>query len=187
MGVVFAAELGALSQRMAYPMDVLLELNRRHGGDGAEVPLERGDAHRAQRGEVLDPQRDDVVVANPADRVADLGQGAVGEPGLADYSVLFTGEEPPQDLLLDQRREHGSVGGAVEQPQQAHQRVRRPGREHEEQGHDGGDPGRRAPDQGADGHGEQADHSREEGSADHRAQHAGVARLAWGACEPIRA
>jgi hypothetical protein len=67
--------------------DALLELQRAHRRDGAEVPVERGRAHPGEPGEVGDPHRCGVVVADPPDRRADMGQGAVGQADLPITSV----------------------------------------------------------------------------------------------------
>ena len=46
-----------------------------------------------------------------------MRQVAVGKADLADHVAVRAGQQPPQDLLLDQRGEHRRIGGAVEQSQ----------------------------------------------------------------------
>lgn len=103
--------------------DAFLELQGAHGRHGAEVPVEGGGAHAGETGEVLDPQGLGVVVTDPVDGPADVGQAAVGQADLTDHGAVGAGEQPPEDLPLDHRGEHGGVRGVVEQPQQPHDGV----------------------------------------------------------------
>jgi hypothetical protein len=75
-------------------------------------------AHPGQPGEIGDPRGLGVVVADPPDRPVHMGQAAVGQADLPHHRAVRAGEQPPEDLLLDQGGEHGRVGRGVEQPQQ---------------------------------------------------------------------
>ncbi len=85
--------------------------------------MERGHAHRGQRGEVLDAQRLVVVAADPADRAGQVREAAVGQADLPDEGPLRAGDQPPEHLALDAGGEHGGVAGGVEQGEEPTERV----------------------------------------------------------------
>jgi hypothetical protein len=91
--------------------DLLLVLDGSHRGQRAEVTVEGGDAHRRQRGEVLDAQRLVVVAADPGNRPGQVGQAAVGQADLPQEGPLRSGDQPPQDLALDAGGQHGGITG----------------------------------------------------------------------------
>jgi hypothetical protein len=63
------------------------------------------------------------VVADPAHGLGDLGDAAAGQAQLAYGGSLLTGDQAPQDLAADQRRDDRDVARGLEQPQHAHGRV----------------------------------------------------------------
>src|SRR5205807_3234508 len=62
--------------------DLLLELDGCHRGEGPEVAVEGGDAHRRQRGEILDAQGLVVMAADLVNRAGQVCESAVGQPHL---------------------------------------------------------------------------------------------------------
>ena len=64
---------GEQQQARFLQADLLLELDRAERGDGLEVAVERGRAHAAGASEVLDAKRLVVVLGDPPDRAADVG------------------------------------------------------------------------------------------------------------------
>ena len=81
--------------------------------------MERGGAHPAGAGEVLDAERLAVVLGDPADGPRDVGEAAVREADLAHALPVRPVEQPPEDLALDHRGEDVAVGRGVEQAHHA--------------------------------------------------------------------
>lgn len=94
-----------------------------------KLRVKRGRAHAARSGEVYDAEWLAVVVGDPANGPADLGQSAVGESNLAHALTQRTGHEPPQDLAFDRRRQHVSVARTVQQSQHPSDGVKQLGRD----------------------------------------------------------
>ena len=71
--------------------DLLGELDRRHRGRGAEVPVKGRRAHPGQRGEVGDEHGLVVVLAVPRSGAGDVGEAAAGQADLPDQRALVPG------------------------------------------------------------------------------------------------
>src|SRR5918996_1708074 len=99
--------------------DLLLELNRAEAGHGLEVAMERGCAHPARSGQVVDAEWLAVVRGDPTNRPADGSEAAVGQAELAHGLSNRSGDQPPQDLVLDHRRQDASVMWAIEETEEA--------------------------------------------------------------------
>lgn len=91
----------------ALPSDVqaqvLLILERAHGGECAEVMMERGDAHTGNLCEFFDSERFGVVIAKPGDglggSVALLAESGDG----AEVLALRAAQQAVDDFTLDKR------------------------------------------------------------------------------------
>jgi hypothetical protein len=103
--------------------DLLLELDRAERRDRLEVAVKGRRAHSARTGELLHPERLGVMVGDPPDGVADLREAAVGEGDLPHRLPQRAVQQPPEDLLLDQGREHAPVPGLAGQPHHPQRRV----------------------------------------------------------------
>src|SRR6266851_5020855 len=90
--------------------DVLLKLDRGHRRYRLEVPVESGDTHPRKLCYFLDPEGPGVVLPDPPHSTSDVLQATVGQAELSDDVTLFPGDQPPEDLALDQR---GTSGTAV--------------------------------------------------------------------------
>jgi alpha/beta hydrolase fold len=160
---VLAAELrsAAVADRMTYRCDVmrtaeepqscfleansLLVLNRAHLGHGAELLVERRDAHAAQLRQFLNLDRLEGVGTQVPDGAADVRQAAVPEADLAYGWPGGAGQHAPQDLAFKEGRENGGVRRPFDQREQSRYRVqhlRRRGVDRDARGRGSPDPGK---------------------------------------------
>lgn len=80
-------------------------------------------AHPRQRGEIGDPQRLGIMVADMRRRPADPRGMGVGQAHLPQHGAQRPAQQPPDDLAPDQRPEHRLIGRAVEQIKQPPERI----------------------------------------------------------------
>ena len=82
------------------------------------MAVERRDAHRRQRRELLDAYRLVVVTAEPSDRAGQVREPAIGQPDLPNGRPLRAGDQPLQNLALDAGRQRGGVFRRIEEREQ---------------------------------------------------------------------
>lgn len=87
------------------------------------MPVERGDTHTGDAGQLLDPDRLRIVAANPADSLCNPRHPAIGAADLPHHRALRTVDEPPEDFTFDRRGQHRNVGGAIQQSQKTDHRI----------------------------------------------------------------